>query len=509
MISEQSSTPALFGYLDDEQALPPDSRALSRRELVRQAFEALRSEKKADFQRALCSRLGDPSRTLGERTRLFDIASVIRPDRQTRRLIRRQILDDVRALFGAQGVPGTAGPDYVRRLRCLLEIGTVESPRFWKTAYQLCGSSCSLIVFTALHARQPELALDWLTTYLSPWEQSRVLEKALPAIRQQESLDNLRNAELALSAATHAGPDEEPKDREWREILISILNGSLNVEVDRTGLMEYLRDKAIHYVRPEIERQERHLRIAVDRLFEDWASRRLKLELKPTLRLLMLTREFRSLRVLSSLVSYLELLDRQARGSSAAVTSFQHTIEIAILDCFPWFDAVIENLSRSSSEEGGAQIQALLARILSILRTLRTKPDLSDRADRELVKHSQTKEERIRALISMLSKSDHVTDWIEDLDRRMQDDFQGLVYTALQDYRLQAHLRNRLASLAEWCDDVYTTRDRLLGGSGWITDPGSGDIFREIAEAREYAEFEDLLEAVAAGVGQVSEGQGI
>src|SRR5207253_4369108 len=134
------------------------------------------------FQRALCSRIGDPVRTLRERTRLVEIAPIVNPDRQTRRLVRRQIVDDVRDLVRSPTVPtGDAGLDYVKRLRCLGEIGGIESSRFWQLAYQLCGSSCSLVVFTGLYKNEPTAAMTWISIYLSRLEQVRVLEKALPA----------------------------------------------------------------------------------------------------------------------------------------------------------------------------------------------------------------------------------------------------------------------------------------------------------------------------------------
>jgi hypothetical protein len=498
---------ALFMYLDDEHALPFGSLALSRREVVRQAYEEMLPEKKHYFQRELCRRIGDSSRAIGERTRLIDIVAVVNPDRYTRRLVRRQILDDVRELFRAPIAPtGAAGIEYVRRLRCLLEIGTVESAHFWTLAYQLCGSSCSLVVFTAIHARQSETALDWLATYLSAWEQVRILEKVMPAIRQRGGSDLVESAELVLQAARTAGPAGEVKGREWRDILQSFLNGSLNMELNRTGLMEYLRDTASRNVLPQIEKQESHLRIAVDRLFEEWASWRLKPDdPRSTLRLLTLTREFQSLRVLSSLVLHLEFLDRLATTPGETFASSSQAIEIAILDCLPWFDAVIDNLARSSEDGSSALNPDLFTRIIAVLRSLRTKPNLSDRADRELVRHSPTKEDRARALVSMISKTEDPTDWIEDLDRRMPGDFQGLVNLALQQSRLQAHLKGRLAILAKWCDDAYTTRDRLFAGSGWIAEPYASKVLQVIAEARECEEFGDLVDGVEAGAWQAAE----
>ena len=114
---------------------------------------------------------------------LVEIAPIVHPDRQTRRLVRRQIVDDVRDLVRSSTVPtGDAALDYVKRLRSLGEIGGIESSRFWQLAYQLCGSSCSLVVFTRALQNEPRVAMTWMSVYLSRLEQVRVLEKALPAI---------------------------------------------------------------------------------------------------------------------------------------------------------------------------------------------------------------------------------------------------------------------------------------------------------------------------------------
>src|SRR5438105_11141950 len=127
MTVDEEPTHPLFLYLDDEDRLLPGKHALSRREMIRLAYRDLSPDDKPLFQGALCSRIGDPVRTIRERTRLVEIAPIINPDRQTRRLVRRQIVDDVRDLLRSPTVPtGDAGLDYVKRLRSLGEIGGIE-----------------------------------------------------------------------------------------------------------------------------------------------------------------------------------------------------------------------------------------------------------------------------------------------------------------------------------------------------------------------------------------------
>lgn len=496
-MAEPSPSGPLYRYLDDERALAPGLLLLSTRELVERAYSDLPPHEQAEFQRQLCSRLGDPVRTIAERTRLIEMVPAVSPERQTRRLARRQIIDDVRELFRAAAVPsGANGLDYVRRLRCLLEIGGLESPRFWRFAYQACGTSCSLVVFTALHARQPDAAIEWLTTYLSPWEQVRVLEKALPLVRQTGDSGPLEDLARDARAAV-SRPPEEAKD--WREVLILLIHGRLNIEQNRTGTMEFLRSAASHVSFPDIERQEVHLRSAIERLFEDWAAATIKLDIKSALRLFTLTRESQSAAVLSAMVTYLEFLDASAAEPDAATYMHFDLIGASILDCLAWFDGVIEALGRPSRDQSAPMSHELHNRVLAVLRRLRSRPGLADRAARELVRHAVTDGERARALVEMLSHgSPDVTDWVEDLDHRMAGHFQILVSLALQEYRLQAHLRDRLAALARWCDEAYTIRDRLIGGSGWAVEPYSGAPLRAILEAREDEDFDELMQSIAA-----------
>ncbi len=492
---------ALFAYLDDDHALPSGSVILSQRELVRRAYEDLRPDEKMEFQRELCRRIGDSSRTLGERTRFIEMAAIINPDRQNRRLVSRQIVDDVRDLFRAGVPPGPAGLDYVRRLRCLLELGIVESTRFWTVAYELCGSSCSLVVFTGLYARNPKIALDWLATYLSGVEQRRVLEKVLPALQERGDLNVVEAGTIIPQNYRDADSAEEPKASDWREILLSFVYGSLNSEANRTGPMEYLRDTASHNVLDEMERQERHLREAVDKIFGEWASGNLTIgELKPILRLLTLTREFQSVWILSSLISYLEFLEGPAMEPEVMPDALVEPIEKAILDCLPWFDTLIGNLKHAARGDVTSPHQELFTRVLSILATLRTKPSLSGRVERELVVHSLEERDRMRALVSLTSQKEEATDWMEELDRRLGGGFPKLIHHTLQQYRLHAHLRSQLASLAKWCDDIYTTRDRLAAGSGWSPEFHAKTLLREFAEARESEDVGELFAVIAAGV---------
>src|SRR3954454_12611528 len=124
MRGDEEPTHPLFLYLDAEDNLLPWKDALSRREIIRLAYRDLAPDDKPLFQRALCSRVGDTVRALRERTRLVEIAPIVHPDRQTRHLVRRQIVDDVRDLLRSSTVPtGDAALDYVKRLRCLGEIG--------------------------------------------------------------------------------------------------------------------------------------------------------------------------------------------------------------------------------------------------------------------------------------------------------------------------------------------------------------------------------------------------
>lgn len=499
MTLSRTSLPPVFAYLDDVDALPASSIALSRREQVRYLYEELEPDHKSEFLRELCTRIGDPRRSISERTDLVDVVPVITPDRRTRRMVRRQIVDDVRGLFGFALPTGASGVDYVRRLRCLLEIGAIESPRFWRTAFHLCGSPCSLVVFTALHRIEANTALDWLATYLSPWEQARVLEKALPAIRIEASREAVQSAEAALANTRGLVHATSETGRDWRNILLSVIRGRSDVEKNRTGLLEYLRDIRSHEVFVEIERQERHLRVSVDQLFEDWAARRLELERSSTLRLLALTREFQSLRILAALASYLEYLAEGLRQRANTSEAAEQEVAAGILDVLPWFDVMIENLARASVEGAQSPGQRLFAKLLRALREIgEANLTLSDRVNRELIRHSQMKDDRARSLVSMLAGEDDITDWIEDLDRRIGgEEFQELLQSVLQMSYFRGHLRGRMTALADWCDDVYTTRDHLVPGSGWRAYPDTKMVLRTIAEVREFEELSELVEAVA------------
>jgi hypothetical protein len=494
MRDDEEPTHPLFLYLDDEESLLPGRHALSVREMIRHAYEDLAPDDKPLFQRALCRRIGDAVRTLRERTRLLEIVPIVNADRQTRHLVRRQIVDDVRDLLRSPTVPtGDAALSYVKRLRCLGEIGAIQSSRFWQLAYQLCGSSCSMVVFTGLYKTEPRIAMTWMSVHLSRREQIRVLEKALPAIRE-ESAASARDAEAFLDAARVDAIVARPQSTEWKDVLQSLIRSELHPEVDRGGAMEYLRNTMIDEIYPHLDRDEIHIRIAVDQLFSRWASSAIVLPLPAVLRLLTLGREFRSVTVLSSLIKYLEVLSARIPEPSSQEADAKE-LGIAILDSLAWFDDTIEGLSRSVGDElDEASRSELPSRLWSVLRTIRQRAEWSGRADRELVRHSLSDEDRALALVSMITGEYDVADWLEELDRRLgSENFQAIAQLVLAQYRIQSHLKPRLMFLGQWCEDAYTTRDRLVPGSGWPVYPIKGSLLESISEVRDDAEMRKLL----------------
>ena len=107
--------------------------------------------------------------------------------------------------------------------------------------------------------------------------------------------------------------------------------------------MEYLRNTVSEGL-PQIDRDEIHIRVAVDQLFSQWASAEAVLPLADALRLLTLAREFRSISVLRSLIKYLESLSVRIPEAYTEEAAEAREIGIAILDSLAWFDETIEGL---------------------------------------------------------------------------------------------------------------------------------------------------------------------
>ena len=68
-------------------------------------------------------------------------------------------------------------------------------------------------------------------------------------------------------------------------------------------------------------------------------------------------------------------------------------------------------------------------------------------ADRELVRHSLTEEDRALALVSMITGECNVKDWLEELDRRLgSENFKAIAQLVLTRYRIQSHLSHAWSS---------------------------------------------------------------
>lgn len=498
----------LFRYLDDAASLPAGVATLSQREAVRRAYNALTVGEQEALHRAVLERVGDPSRSLADRTRLVELLPILELGVADRTLAHRQLVDDVRSLLRySDDPPASVQRDARARLRCLLEMEFIESVRFWQDAYLLSGNPCGLLVFTAIAALDPGAAVAWIDTYPSKQERRRILERIGSEItaRHPAAREPIRQL---LETQEPESVDRKEPGRTWSSLLSEILDGAVHVEAEDGSTLRYLRgDAAKARVYPLIDRLEADMLRALESRFAEWPSRVGSTDLPTALRLLSLSREYQSTANLWSLgIGLRALILEVTQTAPEADRKRSVAVGNAALDSLRWFDRLIDgifaaaDLDSAVDSEGASQE---LARLLDTVEAMARIPEWEVAACRELVRHSPHPERKAAALTAMLRVAGPSMAEVEELDWRLGTDvFQGVVCRVLVQSELRAKLGARRSDLAAWCERTYQARDRLAPGSGWTHSSGlTPALYKLVAESRDDQDPSRLLERALESTG--------